>query len=73
MQKCIDFGKFTCVNHSGLQKKKYKTDKIAIATAKLINNRENNPYTKLVAYKCSYCNEYHLTTHLKRIRKADRV
>lgn len=69
MQKCINKGAFTCISRHGVPKKRFETDNAAIAAAKIINNLNKDLPTKLVGYKCSHCGGYHLTTHLKRIRK----
>lgn len=69
MQKCYDKGVFTCISRHGVPKKRFETDAAAISAAKIINELNKNLPTKLVGYKCTQCHGYHLTTHLKRIRK----
>jgi len=69
MQKCKDKGIFTCISRNGAPKKRFETDNAAISAAKIINEINKESPTKLVAYKCSHCFGYHLTTHFKRIRK----
>ena len=69
MVKCIDKGAYTCISKHGKKKHRYDTSEEAITAAKIINDKNNDTVTKLVAYKCSHCFGYHLTTHFKRIRK----
>ena len=69
MQKCIDKGIFTCISRHGVPKKRFETDAAAISAAKIINELNKDLPTKLVGYKCTHCHGYHLTTHLKRMRK----
>lgn len=69
MIKCIDNGIFTCIGRNGTPKRKFDTSEQAIHAAKLINSNNPLSLTKLVAYKCTHCNGYHLTTHFKRQRK----
>lgn len=68
MQKCIDKGIYTCIGRSGTPKRKFETADHAINAAKLINEKNKDSNTKLVGYKCTNCNGYHLTTHFKRVR-----
>jgi hypothetical protein len=69
MVKCVDKGIFTCIGRNGKPKVRYDNDGHAISAAKLINESDPKQLTKLVAYKCTHCLGYHLTTHFKRIRK----
>jgi hypothetical protein len=69
MIKCFDKGRWTCIGRNGLPKKSFTNDESAISAAKLINNKEPDSPTKLVAYKCSHCQNYHLLTVKRRIRK----
>jgi hypothetical protein len=66
MIKCFDKGPWTCVSRSGVPKKSYDTDNAAISAAKLINKRNDEANTKLVAYKCTHCHNYHLLTVNKK-------
>ncbi len=68
MIKCVHNMEWTCIGRSGKPKKSYDTDKFAISHAKKINNKEKSIYTKLVAYKCSNCQKYHLTTVYKKVK-----
>lgn len=68
MKKCVDKGIFTCIRRDGTPKKRFVTAEHAISAAKLINNNNTNSNTKLVGYKCTNCQGYHLTTHFKRVR-----
>jgi len=69
MKPCEHNGRYTCISRNGVPKKSYDTDKQAINTAKILNENNLDSVTKLVAYKCSYCGKFHLTSHFKRIRK----
>lgn len=70
MIKGKDYGKFSCVSRSGKPKSRWDTDTEAIANAKYINETYPEEGTKLVAYKCSHCFKYHLTTvEVKRKRR----
>lgn len=69
MIKCKDNGNLTCVSKSGKPKNRWKTDTEAIDKAKYLNTRYTKEDTKLVAYKCTNCHHYHLTTRPKRKRK----
>lgn len=69
MIPCKDNGSLTCYSHDGKLKSRWNTDKEAIEAAKIINNKYPKPNTKLVAYKCSHCGYYHLTTRLKTQKK----
>ena len=62
MIKCVDKGIYTCISRSGIPKKKYTSDNDAIYAAKFQNIKFPNSHQKLVAYKCSHCFCYHLTT-----------
>lgn len=66
MIKCTDKGRFTCLSRSGLPKKSYTTSDSAISAAKIVNEKDPKPNTKLVAYKCTHCNQYHLLTVKKK-------
>lgn len=69
MIKCVDKGALTCVAKSGKPKNRWKTDKEAIKNAKYINeNKLQDEDYKLVAYKCTHCHHYHLTSKSKRKR-----
>lgn len=68
MIKCIDKGIWTCISREGKPKKSFIDDKSAISAAKIINEKDPKPDTKLVAYKCSNCSNYHLLTVKKRKR-----
>ena len=69
MIKSKDYGKYNCINKRGNYKNRYDSAEIAISTAKFVNQKNPNSPTKLVAYKCSHCHYYHLTSKPKRIRK----
>lgn len=66
MVKCHDKGKWTCISGLGVPKKAYTTDTAAISAAKLVNEHDPKPTTKLVAYKCTHCHKYHLMTVKKK-------
>ena len=40
----------------------------AIENAKYLNKKYANDNSKLVAYKCTHCSHYHLTTKFKKIK-----
>jgi len=65
MIKCKDSGRFTCIGRSGKPKISYTTADFAINAAKMINRKNSEAVTKLVAYKCTHCHKYHLTSKLK--------
>jgi hypothetical protein len=69
MIKCTDKGVWTCIGRSGVPKKSYTTSDAAISAAKIVNNLDPKPKTKLVAYKCTHCNQYHLLTVKKKEKK----
>lgn len=56
----------TCISRSGIPKKAYKTSDWAISAAKIVNEKNTTPNTKLVAYKCTHCHQYHLLTVKKK-------
>lgn len=62
MIKCKNNGALTCISKSGKPKDRWITDSEAIANAKRVNKKYPSELTKQVAYKCSHCNHYHLTT-----------
>jgi hypothetical protein len=62
MIKCKDNGIYTCISKTGNPKSRWKTDKEVIDSAKYLNTKYPSTDTKLVGYKCSHCNFYHLTT-----------
>lgn len=62
MIKCTHKGEWTCISRTGLRKKSYPNADRAIHAAKLVNLSDPKPGTKLVAYKCSQCFNYHLLT-----------
>lgn len=66
MIKCVDKGRWTCIGRSGIPKKSYPDSDKAINAAKLVNNLDPKPGTKLVAYKCTHCHQYHLLTVKKK-------
>lgn len=68
MIKCVDKGIWTCISREGKPKKSFIDDKSAISAAKIVNEKDPKPDTKLVAYKCSNCGNYHLLTVKKRRR-----
>jgi len=68
MIKCVDKGFWTCIGRNGVPKKSYLDDKSAISAAKIVNEKDPKPDTKLVAYKCTHCNKYHLLTVRKKIK-----
>jgi hypothetical protein len=68
MIKCVDKGMWTCVSKSGAPKKSYDTADAVISAAKLVNEHDPKPDTKLIGYKCTHCHKYHLLTVNKRIR-----
>jgi len=67
MVKCTDKGKWTCISRNGLAKKAYPDDKTAISAAKIVNEKDPKLGTKLVAYKCTHCHQYHLLTVRKKL------
>ena len=70
MIKCVDNGRMTCIGKDGNHKNRYDTSEQAIAVAKHRNEVFPKRATKLVAYKCSHCHYYHLTSKPKRKRNA---
>lgn len=66
MIKCVDKGIWTCVSRSGVPKKSYDTDNAAISAAKIVNSKNLELKTKLVAYKCTNCKKYHLMSVKKK-------
>lgn len=68
MIKCTDKGIWTCIGRNGTPKKSFPSDKLAIQAAKTINEKNPKDDTKLVAYKCTNCNQYHLLTVKKKIK-----
>ena len=68
MIKCHDKGIWTCIGKSGKPKKSYPTSDAAISAAKLVNEHDPKPDTKLVAYKCTHCSNYHLLTVKKKLK-----
>jgi hypothetical protein len=68
MVKCTDKGIWTCISKNNTPKKSYPDDKSAISAAKIVNEKDPKVGTKLVAYKCSHCHNYHLLTVKKRIK-----
>ena len=62
MIKCVDKGIWTCIGRTGIPKKSYPDDKSAISAAKIVNEKDPKPKTKLVAYKCTHCGQFHLLT-----------
>ena len=66
MIKCTDKGVWTCIGRNGKPKKAFASDKLAIQSAKTINEKDPKDGTKLVAYKCTNCNQYHLLTVNKK-------
>jgi hypothetical protein len=67
MIKCTDKGIWTCISRSGIPKKSYDTDNAAISAAKIVNLKDPKPDTKLVAYKCTHCQKYHLLSVMKKV------
>lgn len=68
MIKCTHKGIWTCIGRSGIPKKSFQTDVDAINAAKKINQSNPDLDTKLVAYKCTQCQKYHLLSVNKRKR-----
>ncbi len=66
MIKCHHKGIWTCIGRSGVPKKSFSSDKMAIYAAKKINEKDPKDTTKLVAYKCTQCQQYHLLTVSKK-------
>lgn len=66
MIKCVDKGRWTCIGRTGIAKKAYPDANTAISAAKIVNEEDPKPNTKLVAYKCTHCNQYHLLTVKKK-------
>ncbi len=66
MIKCVDKGRWTCISRSGVPKKCYPDSDTAISAARIVNEKDPKPNTKLVAYKCTHCNQYHLLTVNKK-------
>lgn len=62
MIKGKDYGEFSCISRNGAPKSRWDTQDEAIANAKYINNKYPQDGTKLVAYKCTHCYQYHLTS-----------
>lgn len=68
MIKCVDKGLFTCLSRDGKPKSRWATSEEAINNAKYINTKYPSDNKKLVAYKCTHCNYYHLTTKYKKTK-----
>jgi hypothetical protein len=68
MIKCFDKGRWTCIGRNGTPKRSFEDDKSAISAAKIINNDNPNSPTKLVAYKCTHCQKYHLLSVIRKKR-----
>lgn len=68
MIKCVNKGIWTCISKSGIPKKSYDNSDTAIAAAKLINEHNSKETSKLIAYKCTHCQKYHLLTVNKKIK-----
>lgn len=68
MIKCKDYGVFTCIGGSGKPKRAWNTQNEAIENAKYMNAKYPKEGAKLVAYKCTHCGSYHLTTVLKKYK-----
>jgi hypothetical protein len=68
MIKCVDKGIWTCISKNNMPKKSYPNDNAAISAAKIVNEKDPKQLTKLVAYKCTHCRQYHLLTVYKRRR-----
>ena len=68
MIKCVDKGLFTCLSRDGKPQSRWLTSDEAIENAKYLNKKWVNENSKLVAYKCTHCNHYHLTTKFKKIK-----
>jgi hypothetical protein len=68
MIKCVDNGLLTCISRDGKPKSRWLTSDEAIENAKYLNKKYDNPNSKLVAYKCTHCSHYHLTTKFKKIK-----
>jgi hypothetical protein len=68
MIKCVDNGLLTCISRDGKPKSRWLTSDEAIKNAKYLNKKYANDNSKLVAYKCTHCNHYHLTTKFKKIK-----
>jgi phosphoribosylcarboxyaminoimidazole (NCAIR) mutase len=66
MIKCVDKGIWTCISRSGVPKRSYDSDKAAISAAKIVNSKNPELKTKLVAYKCTNCKKYHLMSVKKK-------
>ena len=66
MVKCTNKGIWTCISRSGVPKKSYSNQNSAISAAKIVNEKDPKLNTKLVAYKCSNCMQYHLMTNFKK-------
>lgn len=69
MIKCKDNGIYTCISKQGKNKSRWDTDKEAIDYAKYLNEKYPLPDTKLVAYKCTHCHFFHLTSVKKNKKK----
>ena len=68
MIKCVDNGLLTCFSRDGKPKSRWSSSDEAKEHAKYINKSNANDNSKLVAYKCTHCNHYHLTTKFKKVK-----
>lgn len=55
-----------CISRSGVPKKSYDNDKAAISADIIVNSKNSELKTKLVAYKCTNCKKYHLMSVRKK-------
>ena len=62
---------YKIVNGELIPKKAYETELDAVTMARFLNSRENVIH-KMVAYKCSKCNKWHIGNNGRLLTKEDR-
>ena len=62
---------YKCINGELIPKKSYETEQEALTVARFLNSRENVIH-KMVAYKCSKCNKWHIGSNGRLLTKEDR-
>lgn len=70
-KKRNDRSHYKIVNGEFIPKKAYETELDAVTMARFLNSRENVIH-KMVAYKCSKCNKWHIGSNGRLLTKEDR-
>lgn len=71
MEKRNDRSHYKIVNGQLVPKKSYETELDAVTMARFLNSRENVIH-KMVAYKCSKCNKWHIGSNGRLLTREDR-